>query len=315
MNDMNDVKKRHDKIGRRLKELSKGRYTVSDLAQKLHLGEKTVRNYRNGTYPFDYDTLFDLAALFECDADYILGLIDQETRDLADVNKITGLSTEAINNLHPAKRAPFVWNEGDDRKSFDPLSWYLSHGLVEIIDDTSSTIQEIYNTIQYVSSLPDELKRIFDFIQRAKVKGSIVYGSYILELLSLDDSQLEKIQMFLQNNVIIQQFGIVGDSLFNRICNSDTDTGEKIRHYPSDTTGDKELVKCIFRETVTLLDEYCISKDKEELLLFNYQNKCLDLLKQYRKETEPVQKKVYDDLNNGYQEYVKSTQFKEGDDK
>lgn len=61
-------------LGQKLKELrSKNGLTQKDLADKLHVSFQTVSKWENGENEPDIATLKELAALFSCSVDYLIG--------------------------------------------------------------------------------------------------------------------------------------------------------------------------------------------------------------------------------------------------
>lgn len=77
------------------------------MGDKLGVNEKTIRNWLNGSekgtdIPVQY--LIELADLFGCDIDYLIGSIKEKTRISADIVAETGLSEEAVNILCELKK-------------------------------------------------------------------------------------------------------------------------------------------------------------------------------------------------------------------
>ena len=60
----------------------------------------TVQSWEQGKSTPSADVLANICDLLDCDADYLLGRIDQRTHDINDAHRYTGLSAEALEQLH-----------------------------------------------------------------------------------------------------------------------------------------------------------------------------------------------------------------------
>ena len=60
----------------------------------------TVQSWEQGKSFPSTDVLANICDLLECDADYLLGRIDERKHDINDVRRYTGLSATAIEQLH-----------------------------------------------------------------------------------------------------------------------------------------------------------------------------------------------------------------------
>lgn len=60
----------------------------------------TIQSWEQGKSTPTADVLANICDLLECDADYLLGRIDQRTHDINDAHRYTGLSAEALEQLH-----------------------------------------------------------------------------------------------------------------------------------------------------------------------------------------------------------------------
>ena len=60
----------------------------------------TVQKWEQGKSTPTADALANICELLDCDADYLLGRIDQRTHDITDAHRYTGLSPAALEQLH-----------------------------------------------------------------------------------------------------------------------------------------------------------------------------------------------------------------------
>lgn len=60
----------------------------------------TIQSWEQGKSTPTAEVLANICDLLECDADYLLGRIDQRTHDINDAHRFTGLSAQALEQLH-----------------------------------------------------------------------------------------------------------------------------------------------------------------------------------------------------------------------
>lgn len=60
----------------------------------------TIQSWEQGKSTPTAEALANVCDLLDCDADYLLGRIDQRTHDINDAHRFTGLSVEALEQLH-----------------------------------------------------------------------------------------------------------------------------------------------------------------------------------------------------------------------
>ena len=83
----------------RLKKMRKEKnFTQKEIAELLNVTVKTYRSWEKGDLPKVID-LFNLAAIFQCSVDYLLGLLSDEDRMIAFIKRNLPLSVEATNRL------------------------------------------------------------------------------------------------------------------------------------------------------------------------------------------------------------------------
>ncbi|RGC79763.1 XRE family transcriptional regulator [Hungatella hathewayi] len=60
----------------------------------------TIQSWEQGKSTPTADVLANICELLDCDADYLLGRINQRTHDITNAHRYTGLSPEALEQLH-----------------------------------------------------------------------------------------------------------------------------------------------------------------------------------------------------------------------
>lgn len=60
----------------------------------------TIQSWEQGKSTPTAEALANICQLLDCDADYLLGRISQRTHDITDAHRYTGLSAEALEQLH-----------------------------------------------------------------------------------------------------------------------------------------------------------------------------------------------------------------------
>jgi len=86
-----------DKIKHIRKDLLK--LSQEKFAEKMGVGRSAVSDWENQFTPIDARNLMKLCKLSGCDADYILGRIDEKTHDIKHIKQVTGLSESAIEHI------------------------------------------------------------------------------------------------------------------------------------------------------------------------------------------------------------------------
>lgn len=87
-----------DRLKRRMKQLKILHDT--DVYKSIDINQRTFSKMKTGTYLPRTDDLFKLAVRLKCTTDYLLGLEEEPTHEGTDIAKYTGLSHEAIEQLH-----------------------------------------------------------------------------------------------------------------------------------------------------------------------------------------------------------------------
>ena len=60
----------------------------------------TIQSWKQGKSTPNAEALSNICNLLDCDADYLLGRIDHCTHDIIDAQRFTGLSADALEQLH-----------------------------------------------------------------------------------------------------------------------------------------------------------------------------------------------------------------------
>ena len=97
----------------------------------------TVQSWEQGKSTPTAEVLANICDLLGCDADYLLGRIDQRTHDLSVAHKYTGLSVEALEQLHEYRENLATepnWEEILDNEAWTLHKYYQAYGLY-LIDE------------------------------------------------------------------------------------------------------------------------------------------------------------------------------------
>ena len=154
------------------------KYTHEAISEELDVSRETVSNWlRNDRIP-DTQNIYNLSLLFDCDADYILGLSNTPRKADATVSEDTGLSKEAIailRNIATQNNQKIVY-EGCSSEQFekeDPnivvsyknvldsfIRHFLFNEIIRKICVIVSLRQESKHYAELLSSSPDENDRL-----------------------------------------------------------------------------------------------------------------------------------------------------------
>ena len=122
----------------------------------------TIQSWEQGkSYP-SADVLSNICDLLDCDADYLLGRIDERKHDINDMKRYTGLSSEAIEQLHvyldQLKRKEWWLDDLDSQNEY--LDGYTLFFIDEILTGSKHhklSAHTIYDIFTFVyENLDDE---------------------------------------------------------------------------------------------------------------------------------------------------------------
>lgn len=80
--------------------------TQEQLAGRLDVNLKTVRNWEQGLSVPEFETMITICDMLSCDLDYLAGRIDARTHDTKAISDLTGLSPAAAERLQAFKAEP-----------------------------------------------------------------------------------------------------------------------------------------------------------------------------------------------------------------
>ena len=88
-------------FGQRLKNCRRKntKMTQGEFADKLNKHDKTIKNWEQGLHLPELKDLADICKLLNCNADYLLGNIDESTHDLHFIAQETGLTEQSIKKI------------------------------------------------------------------------------------------------------------------------------------------------------------------------------------------------------------------------
>lgn len=121
----------------------------------------TIQSWEQGKSTPTAEALANICELLDCDADYLLGRIDQRTHDITDAHRYTGLSPAALEQLHEYKEnlAKPDWAEIRELdENWLSHKYYQAYGLY-LIDElltgsehhklNAGVLEHIYSAIIY----------------------------------------------------------------------------------------------------------------------------------------------------------------------
>ncbi|MCL2337752.1 MAG: helix-turn-helix domain-containing protein [Firmicutes bacterium] len=132
--------------------------TQEKLAELLNADRNTVGAWEGKTKQSrspELKVMLKMCELFDCEIDYLLGAIDYKTREVTDIQKVTGLTPAAIKILEETKEPrtdPKRWTHtGAERQNFDIISLFIEH---------EQLWQKVAGTVKYLIDyeLPDMSK-------------------------------------------------------------------------------------------------------------------------------------------------------------
>lgn len=97
----------YNELSKRITELRKTRYkSAQKFADDLCVHLKTVQGWEHKTDPKPptIDNLLAICNLFDCDADYLLGRMEEPTHEIKYIHEKTGLSVEAVQVLQMCRK-------------------------------------------------------------------------------------------------------------------------------------------------------------------------------------------------------------------
>lgn len=90
----------NDALTERIKQLKDScSMTRKDFAKVLGITDETAKKRLQGINPWTVENLIDICNYYECDLDYLLGVIEEKKQRTSDLKKLTRLSEEACDKL------------------------------------------------------------------------------------------------------------------------------------------------------------------------------------------------------------------------
>lgn len=150
-------------IGKRITKLSTDKITIEDLAEKLELSSAMIKKYRGGDSAPAIGTLFRLAEIFECDVDYLLGILpeDQKTYVSKNLKDLTGLDSEACSIIDSQLSKV---HSANDALTMDTYNWLIKNGIFDIIRRLDNLCFNLSLSIGFYNALPNLLKRLISSV-------------------------------------------------------------------------------------------------------------------------------------------------------
>lgn len=96
--------------------------TQREFAKKLEKHDKTIMNWEQGLHLPELKDLAGICELLHCDADYLLGNIDESTHDIHSISQETGLTEQSIRKIQNMwlryRTDEEVWRFGDPKYNY-----------------------------------------------------------------------------------------------------------------------------------------------------------------------------------------------------
>ncbi len=158
--------------------------TQNDLAKKMHISRQIISYYETDTRMPNVDDIKFLAEQFNTTTDYLLGLTPNTTKDpeVTAICKYTGLSDDAVNNLHELSLSKswgntttaFVSADGRIKRT-SPAGFALDfiNEIVLCSDFSESaffeSVHHVYNYIHNLKFTAESAETALHFIPKADI--------------------------------------------------------------------------------------------------------------------------------------------------
>ena len=149
--DIEETGKRIKQCRKEMHEKDKSITQETFAKEYLHCDTATYRKWEKGTSFPDGNALAKMCELFNCDLGYLTGEYDCKTRIATDICKETGLSVEAVEELHSVK------------ERFEKHSNHLDVSFpikIELVNYLILNINEIVESIDLLHLLQNNRKRL-----------------------------------------------------------------------------------------------------------------------------------------------------------
>lgn len=278
-------------IRARRKEL---KISAEKIAEKLYIKADTLRRYETGAKKIPFDLLVQLADLLECDIDYLLGRRECKTETAQIIHDNTGLSEKACNII--MCKYGYEYFAEDRKQEFRefllqqqsvPVSWFIEHGLIDIVSRITSNIQSENPKYNLISIIPPEYRGMlsdsFDIaLQYRKINGrKFEYTDRIaLYLINTPRDKIAALRKELQESTVYcNECDIYEFTDFDDYVEHEADR-KKI------SAEDRDIIAEVAQGLAALSFDYFQAKYETQLNIQITVNKFNDLINQYRNEQE-----------------------------
>lgn len=160
--------KKNADVGEKIKYLRCNQLmSQEELANLVGRSREEITMWETGGRKINTDTLKDIAKAFNVSTDYLLGLTDYESAEISnrEINKLTGLSDEAINNLininkHHNKNILPIINYLLEQEKMFPDAYYKA---IEQTERTKKDDEKLFREVKEWKE--KKYKRIFAHIE------------------------------------------------------------------------------------------------------------------------------------------------------
>lgn len=271
-----------------------GYKTVSSFTKAIGVSPSAYTNWKKRGNTPELPVLIDICNVCGCDIDYLLGKISCKTRETTDIQKETGLSEKACNIImckhgyeHFTEDRKQEFREFLLQEQSVPVSWFIEHGLIDIVSRITSIIQSENPKYNLISFIPPEYRGMlsdsFDIaLQYRKINGrKFEYTDRIaLYLINTPRDKIAALRKELQESTVYgNECDIYEFTDFDDYVEHEADR-KKI------SAEDRDIIAEVAQGLAALSFDYFQAKYETQLNIQIAVNKFNDLINQYRNEQE-----------------------------
>lgn len=148
----------------------KNGHSQKDFSIDTGISESSISKYKNGELP-KVDVLETIAKYFKVSSNYLIGKSDTPNYNFDDINKKTGLSQKAIEQLWRFQHNYFVFDEDMDIKEEKEISDFYKPQL-DILNLILEDSGGLFMLLECIQKYKKEFEEYKSFIEEEKQKKS-----------------------------------------------------------------------------------------------------------------------------------------------